>query len=353
MSEGYPLSLPYAGIAPQFGCTPVHSGSGAAILGRATVGGDAWFGLRSVVRADGHYVRIGNNFRLGPRSTVHIAHDVLPTEIGSNVTAGANSVIHACAISDHCHIGDNVVILDGSNVAEGCAIANGSIVFPRSTLESGWLYEGMPAKPVRRLRPGELAALHEMSRARADEAPAKQRTAPEVQARGALFVASSAQLSGRILAGGENGIWFGCDLEAAHHEIRIGLNTNVQDNTIMRCAERAVEIGRDSTIGHNVLMTDCSVGDRSLIGIGAIVASGTVVGDDVLLAAGAHTEQEQILESGWLYGGRPARKLSPLDDKKRSLIALTWPTYCDYAYRFNAAQSEHLSTVGELQWVND
>lgn len=333
--------LPYAGTAPALAAPAVHAGTGSAVLGRATIGRDGWFGTGSVVRADGHYVTIGHNFRLGPRSTVHIAHEVLPTEIGANVTAGSNSVIHACTVGDDCHIGDNVVILDGSEVAAGCAIADGSTVFPRSTLEGGWLYEGSPAKPVRRLTPGELDALHVATRSK-DDRDTLAANAPDVniEADGPVFVAASAKLSGKIVAVGENGIWFGCRLDAGEHEIRIGCNTNIQDNTTIRCVERIVDIGRDATIGHNVLMTDCTVGDASLIGMGAVVAPGTVVEPDVLLAAGAFTLPGQVLQSGWLYGGRPARKLSQLDEKKRSIIRLTWPTYCDYARRFDDAQRQ-------------
>ena len=87
-------------------------------------------------------------------------------------------------------------------------------------------------------------------------------------------------------------------------------------------------------------MTDCTVGDRSLIGIGAYVAPGSVVGNDVLLAAGAHTEDGQVLDDGWVYGGSPARPIGRLDDKKRLIISSTWPTYCEYARRFLKAQDE-------------
>ena len=84
-------------------------------------------------------------------------------------------------------------------------------------------------------------------------------------------------------------------------------------------------------------MTDCTVGDRSLIGMGAHVAPGSVVGNDVLLAAGAHTDDGQVLDDGWVYGGSPARPIGRLDDKKRLIISSTWPTYCEYARRFQSS----------------
>jgi gamma-carbonic anhydrase len=339
MSRGTPFILPYEGAFPAFATAPIHVGSGAAVLGRATIGGGAWLGAGSVVRADGHYVSIGADFRLGARGTVHIAHDFLATHVGDGVTAGVNAVIHACDVGDRCHIGRDVVILDGAKVADGLALADGSIVFPRSVLEAGWLYRGQPAKPVRRLEPGELEALHAASRSEPDEAVPARREGT-VEAEPPFFLAATASTSGRILAGPDVGIWFGCDLDAGSHEISIGRNTNVQDNTIIRCERRPVVIGTESTIGHNVFLSDCIVGNGSLIGIGAVVAAGTVVEDEVLLAAGGRTVEGQRLDGGWLYGGNPAKKLAPLDDKKRAIIAATWPTYRIYARHFDESQQE-------------
>jgi carbonic anhydrase/acetyltransferase-like protein (isoleucine patch superfamily) len=352
MDEQRPFTLPYDGVSPLIASPPTHAGHHAAVLGRVTLGKAAWLGARSVIRADGHYVRIGDNFHLGARGTVHIAHEVYPTHIGAHVTAGVNSVIHACDVGDRCHIGRDVVILDGSNVGAECAFANGSVVFPRSVLEPGWLYEGAPAKPVRKLEPGELDELHARSRKAADEPVDATPWVPRISAGGHLFAAHSARLKGRIVAGAETGVWFGCDLDAGDYEICFEESTNIQDNTIIRARNQTVTVGRETTIGHNVLMTDCAVGDHSLIGIGAVVASGTVIGNDVLLAAGAHTHEGQTLDEGWLYGGSPARRITPLDGKKRLLVSSIWPTYCEYARRFRKAQDDELArSAGGDKWA--
>jgi carbonic anhydrase/acetyltransferase-like protein (isoleucine patch superfamily) len=311
---------------------PAHAGAGAAVLGRAEIGSGLWLGDAAVVRADGHYVRIGDRFRLGARGTVHIAHDLYPTHIGSGVSAGAGSVIHACDVGDGTWIGRGAVVLDGSRVGAGAAIADQAVVFPRSELEGGWLYEGSPAAAVRRLDARELASMH--AAWRDEELPVE----PSEHAEDILFVAATAVLCGAISAEGGNGIWFGCLLDGGSRGIAIGTNTNVQDNSLIRSVQAPVAIGRNATIGHNVTLTDATVGDESLIGIGAVVAPGTLVEPDVLLAAGAQTLEGQRLESGWLYGGRPARKLRPLDAARRAIIAGTWPRYCEYARAFAAAQ---------------
>jgi gamma-carbonic anhydrase len=334
------LILPYGGVEPNFGGAPVHAGRGSAVLGRVTLGRGAWLGARAVIRGDGHYVEIGADFRLDASGTVHIAHDVYPARIGAGVTAGRNSVIHACDVGDGCCIGRDVVILDGSRVGPGAAFADGTLVFPRSELEGGWFYEGQPARPVRRLEAGELASLHAQARAEADE-PA---VAPSARGtdRAALFVAATATLSGRIELGEGVGIWYGCRLEAGDGEIVVGPRTNVQDNSVLHCAGGSLRIGSESTIGHNVAMTDTVVGDGSLVGIGAVLAAGTVVEDDVLVAAGARTAPGQRLTSGWLWGGSPARPLKPLDDRRRDIITTIWPHYCDYGAEYAAIEAETL-----------
>ena len=120
-------------------------------MGRASIGKAAVLEDYAVVRADGHYVTIGDDFWLGEHATVHIAHDVYPTHVGTTLRPSRNSVIHACDIGSNCFIGADVVILDGSKVSDNVAIADGAIVFPRSNLQSGWLFAGQPAKPVRQL----------------------------------------------------------------------------------------------------------------------------------------------------------------------------------------------------------
>lgn len=337
-----PFILPYAGTLPQFASPPLHVGEGAAVLGRATLGARARLGARSVVRADGHFVTAGDDFSLGARSTVHIAHGLHPAIIGDRVTVGRNAVVHACTLGSDIVVGDDAVILDGSVVADRVVIEPRSIVFPRSTLEAGKLYAGMPAKPVRDLRPGEV---EEWARALRDEeqlALSETSLSPMEVGENA-FVAGTARLRGRVVAGKNSSIWFGCILDAGAGEIRIGENTNIQDNTDIICSSAGdFEIGPDSTIGHNVTLGPCRIGARSLIGIGSVVMPGTVVQDDVFVAAGAETTEGQVLESGWLWGNRPARKIAPLDEAKRLLIKVTVEHYRDYAQKFAEAQRQEL-----------
>ncbi|MBZ0138494.1 MAG: gamma carbonic anhydrase family protein, partial [Pseudorhodoplanes sp.] len=115
---------------------------------------------------------------------------------------------------------------------------------------------------------------------------------------------------------------------------------NIQDNTVIRCTgAQGVTIGRDTTIGHNVTIHDCVIGNGALIGIGSVVAPGTIAEDRVLLAAGACTTPGQVLETGWLYAGNPAKKLAPLDSGKFALIDMIIGHYCQYAIDYKAAEA--------------
>lgn len=336
------LVLPFAGALPDFGGPIAFAGPRSAVLGRATIGAGAWLGEDSVVRADGEHVAIGANVHLGHRTTVHIVHDTTPCLIGDNVTVGANACVHACTVGDNCVIEDDVVILDEATVGSNVVIEKGSTVFPRKRLDAGWLYRGSPAKPVRELWAGELARRAASVRAQQGSERALTPTAQDFGP--AVFLAHTAQRAGRLICAPGSSLFFGCVADAGLGSIYIGENTNVQDNTVMRAGTGEIVIGRDTTVGHNVRMGPARVGDLSLIGIGAVLAEDTWVKDDVLLAAGAHTTPGQLLESGWLYGGRPAAQMSRLDEARREMMRVNITHYLGYSQKFRAIQAERLGS---------
>jgi len=339
----WPLILPYAGVTPRFGAPLAHAGTGSATLGRVTLGRNAWLGAYTVIRADGHFVTAGEDFHLGARSTLHIAHEVFPCIVGDRVTVGEHACVHACTLGSDIVVGDRTVILDGAVVGDNVIFEPGSTVFPGKRIDGGFLYAGSPVKQVRPLRSGEAAARREeILRAHAGatqpDAP-RQIPARDSDIDASVFIASTANLRGRLIAAKSTSVWFANDFDAGAAEISIGLRSNVQDNTIIRCNGAGVRIGRDTTVGHNVTIHDSIIGNQALIGIGSVVAPGTVVQDRVLLAASARTEPGQVLESGWLYAGNPAAKLAPLDHGKQALIDMIIGHYCQYAIDFKTAES--------------
>jgi carbonic anhydrase/acetyltransferase-like protein (isoleucine patch superfamily) len=338
--------LPYAGIDPRCLTPPRHAGTGAAVLGRVTLGSDAWLGAFSVVRADGEVVVAGNDFHLGDHSTLHIVDDALPCRVGDRVAVGHHACVHACSVGSDVVVGAGSVILDGAVVEDGVVFEPGSTVFPGKRVGGGFLYAGSPARPLRRLDANEVAA-----RRAALIAESRRRDAgivapwdeggglPETLLAPDVFVASTATLRGRIEAGASSSIFFSNVVDAGSARVTIGTRTNIQDNTLIRCSSAGVAIGSGTTIGHNVTLADCRIGNRALVGIGAIVAPGTVIEDWTLLAAHAQTEPGQVLASGWTWGGRPARRLGPIDAAKSQVIDTNAAIYVGYARGYKAAEA--------------
>ena len=340
------ITASYNGVSPEIRGPLAFAGTGAAILGRTTLGTRAWLGHFAAIRADGHYIEIGDDFVLGDHGTIHIAHDVYPTHIGHRVSAGQGAVIHACTVGDDCVIDREAIILDGSIIGAGAVIAAGSVVFPRTELDGGWLYAGSPAKPIAPVSAAELRAHH--SRIRDSLSNRPQDTAgPPSKTSLDCFVAPSARVTGDIRAEEGVGIWYGCRLDAGAHHIEIGAGTNIQDNSSVTCERSEVVIGPDVTVGHNVTMTDCRIDSGSLIGIGSRISAGTIVESDVLVAAGAHTEPGQRLTSGSIWAGRPARPIRPMETKQRKMMMGTLPVYRAYAEQFRNLPHRQLDRVGE------
>lgn len=333
------LILPYEGVLPAFASRPVWCGRASTVIGTATLGAQAWLGDDSVIRSDGQPVSAGERFWLGSRSTVHIATESLPTRIGDRVTVGRNAVVHACTVGSDVVIEDDAIILDGATVGDNVLIEAGATIFPRSTLESGYAYGGNPAKRLRPITPEELAERAERLREAAGEGASPPEAEPRETEEG-VFVARTARLSGRIALGAGATVLFSCELAAEVGPIVVGADTNIQDNTVIRARGEGVVIGRDTTIGHNVRMADCRIGARSLIGIGSVLAPGTVVADDVMLAGGSTTDPGQLLEGGHLWGGRPARILGTLDPKKRALMAHIVEGYCRLGREYRVLQAQ-------------
>lgn len=332
------LTLPYDGVLPEFASRPVWCGRGSTVIGAVRLGGRAWIGDGGVIRADGQPVTLGERFWLGHRSTVHIATYSHGTVAGDRVTVGRNSVVHACTVGSDVVIEDDVVILDGASVGDHAVIEAGATVFPRAQLAGGFVYAGSPARSVRPITPAEVDERAERLReAAGDPVQAAAGDPPEVEE--TVFVASTARLRGRVGLGAGSSVLFSCDLHAEVGPIVVGADTNIQDNTVIRTRAEGVVIGRDTTVGHNVRISDSRIGARALIGIGARVAPGTVIADDVMLAAGATTDPGQLLEGGHLWGGRPARILGPLDAEKRAMMVRIVEGYREHGRAYRRAEA--------------
>jgi len=113
----------------------------------------AWFG--TVIRADMHYIKIGERTNIQDNCTVHVTTDLHPTVIGNEVTIGHNVIIHGCEIEDRCLIGMGAIIMDGALIGEGSLIGAGALVSPGTIIPPKSVVVGLPAKVVRQTTPEE------------------------------------------------------------------------------------------------------------------------------------------------------------------------------------------------------
>ncbi|GAB4357070.1 MAG: gamma carbonic anhydrase family protein [Oricola sp.] len=162
-------------------------------------------------------------------------------------------------------------------------------------------------------------------------------TKPEFAGRGPAFVAEDAHVIGKVTLGEDSGIWFGCVLRGDNERITIGARTNVQEHTVMHTdMGYPLDIGEGCTIGHRVMLHGCTVGENSLIGIGAIVLNGARIGSNCLVGAGALVTEGKEFPDGSLIVGVPARVVRTLDDEAICRLRESADHYVENARRFAA-----------------
>ncbi len=130
-----------------------------------------------------------------------------------------------------------------------------------------------------------------------------------------VWVAPSAQVMGNVHLGANSSVWYGAVVRADNEPMHIGAGSNVQDGAVLHSDPGfALTIGENVTVGHQAMLHGCTVGDGSLIGIGAIVLNGARIGKNCLVAAGALVTEGKHFPDRSLIVGSPAtvkRALSP------------------------------------------
>lgn len=137
------------------------------------------------------------------------------------------------------------------------------------------------------------------------------------------FVADGARIVGEVTLEAGSSVWYNAVLRADSAPIVLGAGSNVQDNVSVHVdAGHAAIIGENVSIGHNAVVHGCTIGDGSLIGMGAVVLSGAVIGRGCLVAGGAVVLGGAEVPDGSLVAGVPAKVRRALtDDEKADLIA--------------------------------
>ncbi|AXV63847.1 gamma carbonic anhydrase family protein [Pseudoalteromonas lipolytica] len=150
-----------------------------------------------------------------------------------------------------------------------------------------------------------------------------------------VYIDESSVLVGDITLGKDSSVW---PLVAARGDvnyIRIGERTNIQDGSVLHLTRASKSnpdgypliIGDDVTVGHKVMLHGCQLGNRILVGMGAIVMDNAIVEDDVIIGGGSLVPPNKRLESGYLYVGSPVKQARPLTEQERAFLTLSADNY--------------------------
>lgn len=157
--------------------------------------------------------------------------------------------------------------------------------------------------------------------------------APEIAAN--AWIADTAVLIGKVVVEDEANIWFGAVLRGDNEEIRVGRGSNVQENCVLHTdMGYPLTIGAQCTIGHKAMLHGCTIGDGSLIGMGAVVLNGAKIGRGCLIGAGALITEGKDIPDGSLVMGAPGRVVRVLDAEAQARLLMSARGYQANARRF-------------------
>ena len=149
------------------------------------------------------------------------------------------------------------------------------------------------------------------------------------------WVAPDANLIGMVVLEDEASVWFGCTLRGDNEEIRVGRGSNVQENVVIHTdMGYPLVIGANCTIGHKAMLHGCTIGDGSLIGMGATILNGAKIGKGCLIGAGALITEGKEIPDGSLVMGAPGKVVGVLDAEARERLLKSAAHYRANAVRF-------------------
>ena len=161
--------------------------------------------------------------------------------------------------------------------------------------------------------------------------------APELPADGIYFIADTASVIGKVRLKSSASVWFGAVIRGDNEWIEIGTRSQIQDNATLHTDPGfPLTIGRDCVIGHHVVLHGCTIGDSTLIGMGAIVLNGAKIGEHCLVGAGALVTEGKAYPDNSMILGAPAKAVRTTDDEVRRMIARAADVYVKRWKRYAA-----------------
>ncbi|WP_138514895.1 gamma carbonic anhydrase family protein [Rhodoferax bucti] len=151
------------------------------------------------------------------------------------------------------------------------------------------------------------------------------------------WIADSAEVMGAVEIGADASIWFGAVVRGDTETIRIGAGSNIQDASVLHAdIGKPLTIGENVTVGHQVMLHGCTIGDGSLIGIGAVVLNGARIGKGCLVGAGALVTEGKEFPDGSMILGSPAKAVRGLSEEQKQGLLASARHYIANAQRFRS-----------------
>ncbi len=151
------------------------------------------------------------------------------------------------------------------------------------------------------------------------------------------WVAPGCYVIGNVVLEAKASVWFGCTLRGDNERITIGAGSNVQENCVLHTdVGYPLTIGAGCTIGHKAMLHGCTIGESSLVGMGATILNGATIGKDCLIGAGALITEGKTIPDGSLVIGVPGKVVRQLDQAAIEGLRLSALHYQENARRFRA-----------------
>ena len=154
------------------------------------------------------------------------------------------------------------------------------------------------------------------------------------------WIAQTATVIGNTHIGANSGIWYGCVVRGDVNEIRIGKRSNIQDLTMIHCAElgQGCYIGDDITVGHSAVLHACKIEDQAFIGIQACVMDDCIIERGAMVAAGALVTPGKVVKANEVWAGSPAKKLRDINEKDLAFFEINRQRYVRLAEQYRDEQ---------------
>jgi carbonic anhydrase/acetyltransferase-like protein (isoleucine patch superfamily) len=150
--------------------------------------------------------------------------------------------------------------------------------------------------------------------------------APQIDA--SAYITDSATVIGNVMIGANVSVWFGAILRGDNEHITIGENSNIQENSVLHTdIGHPITLGKDVTVGHQVMLHGCTIGDGSLIGIQAVILNGAKIGKNSLVGAGALVTEGKEFPDNSLIIGSPAKAVRELTTEQVATLKASAAMY--------------------------